>query len=598
MPHQPAILSHKTRLNQSQRIVPWFLMALLTIALLVTNTARATDNTTHHSDARPLIIASANYPLFTFPDQNGEPVGITVDFWKLWSEKKALDAMKADGTFDRLLTEWVPGILKVAGRLDEIPYDLAMAVRSDWPQPVETLNQGIANLSQEGIADLVRKGEVVRHEPTVNPAQLWKPALAILLPILIVLVLFIYWNRHLRREVEERRQAEKALRTAKESANEANRAKTEFLAVMSHEIRTPMNVLLGMVELVLEAEDDPDKRHYLGIAQSSGQALMTLINDMLDLSRIESGKIELESTPFHIGKLIEDVAHIFSISASDKGVELTAHCADDVPEWVTGDTPRIRQLLINLSGNALKFTDSGTILISAENAGTHKIHFSVRDSGIGIPQDKLDMIFKPFSQADAGMSRHFGGVGLGLYICSRIVDKMQGRIWADSTQGEGSTFHLELPLPATEAVIDEQTDSTKNSLLTTQNRVGKKILLVEDSEDNRLLIQAFLRKTPHHLIMAVNGAEAVDLFKQDHFDLVLMDVQMPIKDGYAATREIRQWEKQHCKEPTPIHALSAHAFLDAQRHSLEAGCDGHITKPIAKAKLLKFLETIAISTQN
>ncbi|MBF0620455.1 MAG: transporter substrate-binding domain-containing protein [Magnetococcales bacterium] len=391
------------------------------------------------------------------------------------------------------------------------------------------------------------------------------------------------------RDITERKQMENALRIAKEEAEQANKAKTEFLATMSHEIRTPMNVLLGMIELLSENEHDSEKQHFINVANSSGEVLLTLINDILDLSKIEAGEIILEQSPIETRTLIEDVAHIFTQPAIDKGIHLNTLINANVPQWIGGDPARLRQLLINLTGNALKFTDKGHVTIQLDSPKIETLIISVVDTGIGIPADKLEAIFKPFTQVDTTISRQYGGTGLGLAICRRIVEKMNGYIWADSTEGQGSSFQIELPLKTIKPpIIQDNNTSSSQSIKT--DKAALTILMAEDSEDNAMLIQAYLKTAPHQLTIAQDGRIAVELFKKNSFDLVFMDVQMPNMDGYAATREIRTWETQQGLKPTPIYALSAHAFSDAKKHSLAAGCNDHLTKPIKKRELLRFLQ--------
>ncbi|MEG3638201.1 transporter substrate-binding domain-containing protein [Magnetococcus sp. PR-3] len=481
--------------------------------------------------------------------------------------------------------------LKLAGRLEDAPSALGFAVRADWPMLEQVLNQGLHHIGPAQVAAMIRRWQVAHYQPEPRLRDYWKPALAVVAPVLCILLLFIFWNRRLRREIAERYRVEQALKAAKEQAVQASQAKSEFMAVMSHEIRTPMNVLLGMVELVLEQAKDPQQKHYLGVATASGQALLTLLNDMLDLSRIESGEFELQQAPFQLRELIEQIHHIFTLSAADKGLGLRVHCPDTMPAWIMGDKNRLRQILVNLTSNAIKFTEQGHVVIVAQVKGQDALQLTVTDSGIGIPQEKLTTIFDPFTQADAGISRQYGGVGLGLYISSRLIQKMAGYLDVSSTVGQGSIFTLELPLVQTQApqMRDDHAQGTKSL----NPKAGRSILLVEDGEDNRLLIRAYLKKSSHTLTMANDGEQGVHAFQSGHFDVVLMDVQMPGLDGYGATRAIRHWESEQGRRPTPIYALSAHAFADAQHHSMEAGCNGHLTKPISKVELLDFLKQLS-----
>ncbi|OSM07095.1 putative periplasmic sensor hybrid histidine kinase [Magnetofaba australis IT-1] len=395
----------------------------------------------------------------------------------------------------------------------------------------------------------------------------------------LIMGLWIRWHLLVRHRYMERIQA-------------ADRSKNEFLANMSHEIRTPMNVILGMSELLLAEETDPRRKSYLETAHSAGEGLLSLINDILDIAKIEAGELEMHPTPLQIPTLVHAIARIFQQEASDKRLELITQLDDGLPEWVMGDAHRLRQVLINLVGNALKFTPAGQVAISVRRSGDICYRFAVTDTGIGIPADKLEHVFQPFSQADATITRRFGGSGLGLAICRDIVQKMGGKMAIESQEGAGSTIAFELPLPACPAPVEENPAHGIASE-TPIAPMGLSILVAEDSEDNVALLRAYTHKSPHRLTVVNNGRQAVDAFCENTFDLVLMDVQMPLMDGYAATQEIRNWERMRQRAPTPIWALSAHAYDEARNQSLRAGCDGHLTKPIKKRDLMAFLADIA-----
>jgi signal transduction histidine kinase/ActR/RegA family two-component response regulator len=387
-----------------------------------------------------------------------------------------------------------------------------------------------------------------------------------------------------------RQRAEQDLQRAKVSAESANRAKSEFLTTMSHEMRTPMNAILGMADLLSDTSLSEEQRDYVLIFQKAGSHLLDLINDVLDLSKVESGRVELESTRFDLAALLRRTIELLAPRARDRDLQLTLEILPGVPLELFGDPDRLRQILLNLTGNAVKFTEQGSVTVRVEPDAAG-IRFSVVDTGIGIAADKTAMIFDRFTQADSSITRKYGGSGLGLAISKSFVELMGGRIGCTSELGKGSTFFFSAPFGVAKTLEDPEiikTDATAISLTRLARQLSAhRVLIVEDSEDNLALMRAYLKDCGFELDFAENGKIAVEKAMSGHPHLVLMDIQMPVMDGLEATRAIRELEAATHADPIPILALTAHAAgVDAQR-SLEAGCTEHLTKPIKQSTLLE-----------
>lgn len=396
-------------------------------------------------------------------------------------------------------------------------------------------------------------------------------------------------------DITELRRAEQSLISAKNEALRSSQAKSEFLAQMSHEIRTPMNAIMGMAELLKETKLDADQKYYVNIFCKAGEILMTLINDILDLSKIEAGEISIENIPFDIKKLLIDLEEIMRTRAKEKGLEYLCEISPQVFPYLMGDPNKLRQVLINLVGNAIKFTHKGSVRMAVRKHPTKKdmILLSIVDTGTGIAEDKQHLIFQKFSQADSSVTRKYGGTGLGLAISKSLVELMGGQIWFKSKPGTGTSFFFTVPYreqlqnPVNHRPLEMKTPELKFAPTRARDPNRRvRILIVDDTEDNRTLFTHYLKNGPYEIFEAQNGLQAIDQIKSSEFDIVFMDVQMPEMDGYAATDKIREWEREHHKAPVPIIALTAHALAEDRQKSLRVGCNDHIAKPFKKETLL------------
>lgn len=413
-------------------------------------------------------------------------------------------------------------------------------------------------------------------------------AMGILTAILGVIAASVAVIENLRSYIRQREKMESEILRAKKAAEAASVAKGEFLANMSHEIRTPLNGVIGMVDLLRDTELSAHQKDFLEVLKESSSGLSSLLGDILDFSKIDAGKFTLDSVPFSVRECVEVAIKPLRYRTQSRGISVEARIDPSIPEMLTGDPARFRQIISNLVGNAVKFTSQGGVTVEAfceiERSDSVRLRITVSDTGIGIPRHKLGNIFEPFTQSDSSITRRYGGTGLGLAIVSQLVKMMGGRIWVESEEGHGSQFHVTLTFsrPSPEDVAAKKGPAP----LTQTPFKPLKILLAEDTPVNQIVTVTILEKGGHRVSVAKNGREVLDMLGKERFDLVLMDIQMPVMDGLETTKRIRDREISSGGTHIPIIAMTAHALAGDRQTALDAGMDDYLTKPIDRQKLL------------
>jgi len=488
------------------------------------------------------------------------------------------------------VANYYPNTLHIAGKVD-YNFKHMILVQKDEKILLSIINKVFRSMTENEHLNIKNKWIHVEVKEAGDYTIFYQIAFVLILLFLGTM----YWNRKLAKEIFERKKIERKLAKAKEEAEKANKAKSVFLANMSHEIRTPMNAIIGFTELLNEQLSEPRLKSYVKTIQNSSHTLLTLINDILDLSKIEAGKLEIHKVATNVFNLCNELGSVFMLNAQKKGLDLIIDVSDDIPKSLLIDEIRLRQILLNIIGNAIKFTDHGFIklLVRASNVDDHNskldLEISIKDTGIGIAKNQLNHIFEEFEQQDGQDNRKFGGTGLGLSISRRLCEMMGGDISVSSTQGEGTTFYIKLCNIDISSIVSEKRVDAELSKRTEDFVFKKaKLLVVDDVENNRELIVKDFEDTNISVVTAQDGLDAIEKYKKYKPDIVLMDIRMPKMDGYEASVEIKKISD------VPIIALTASVMQDEYERSKRKNFDGYLRKPVLKydlfVELSRFLE--------
>lgn len=466
------------------------------------------------------------------------------------------------------------------------------------------LSERLAQVSERLVVDMKGLSALRINEERAEQRQMYRyVTLLIILITLTMGILILLLLRHMAFASQARIQAEsmaEELGIAVVKAEQASQAKSEFLAMMSHEVRTPMNGVLGMARLLVETDLNTEQRHMVHTLYSSANALLSILDDILDFSKLEAGRAELDRCAFDLQVLSQEVVGLFQATAQTKGLKLELEMSCSLPVVLEADPGRLRQVLLNLVGNAVKFTDQGSVHVRLSMPVENRLQCCVEDTGIGMAPEMLEKLFIPFSQADLSITRRYGGTGLGLVICKRIIELMQGDIRVESQPGQGSRFYFDIPVKIVETSAAVE-PVANNSILSDRlpeisvpepmepsDKTASRILLVEDNKVNQMVAVGLLKKLGYSCVIANHGEEALEQLQHSHFDLVLMDMQMPVMDGITAARRIREMDSAVSK--VPIVAVTANVMPEDRQKCLDAGMNDFLSKPFNKEDLAQKIE--------